>query len=571
MDHKEGDARTFKEDVLNAFKTASPSKYQLSVVEERIVGQWIDRLFTNGDRSVETLSKDADRSGISAENAIDLLWRVIQKGAVRFDATWQVEVVEGWPRRLSAVRSRTDRRHRQPAKQGDERGDFERDRDRILFSSAFRRLAGVTQVVAPTEAHPIHNRLTHSLKVAQIGRGLAETLIKENGGDQKRFNGVGGLDPFVVEAAGLAHDLGHPPFGHVAEQELDWLVAGARSNCVGIDQVSPEPGDSRHLCEGFEGNAQSFRIITQLSSRFIDGIPGLDLTRATLCAVLKYPRLYKDSLGNKRKWGAYDSERTDFDFARQLVPNDSKDLRSLEAFLMDWADDIAYAVHDLEDFFRAGLIPLDRLASSGWERDRFLDAEVCRQEKERKKKAPHDPPITKVRLKDVFEPLMQIVPFHGPYSGAREERAKLRVFTSTLIGKYIDVVKFNVNGENGWGEKSVKIEDRYRDEVETLKGLTWFYVIDSETLAAQRYGQRQVIRELFDIYCNAACSGNPLELRVLPRYFRDRVRKPEDDSDRFVRRVAADVIASMSEVQAIETYQRLTGTSFGSALTRAPQ
>src|SRR6266550_9029962 len=119
----------------------------------------------------------------------------------------------------------------------------QRDRDRLLYSSGFRRLANVTQVVAADHGYVFHNRLTHALKVAQIGRRLAEKF-KFNSDDSALADRLGGLDPDVVEAAGLAHDLGHPPFGHLAEKELDLLVGEAHG--------------------GFEGNPQSFRILTRL-------------------------------------------------------------------------------------------------------------------------------------------------------------------------------------------------------------------------------------------------------------------------------------------------------------------
>ncbi len=146
----------------------------------------------------------------------------------------------------------------------------ERDRDRILYTTALRRLAGVMQVVAPNEGHVVHNRLTHVLEVAQIARRLAERLIRCT--SRKDIKAVGGLSAEIAEAAAFAHDLGHPPFGHVAEEELDALAVQAGSP------------------DGFEGNAQSFRIVTKLATRRVKET-GLDLSRATLAAILKYPWL----------------------------------------------------------------------------------------------------------------------------------------------------------------------------------------------------------------------------------------------------------------------------------------
>ena len=166
-----------------------------------------------------------------------------------------------------ASRSRTERFYPPSDRTDDHRGPFQRDRDRIIYTSAFRRLAWVTQVVSAYEGDPFHNRLTHTLEVAQIGKRLAEKLLDEQ---PEEATAIGGLDPEVVEAAALAHDLGHPPFGHAAERELDRLVR--------------ESGTS----DGFEGNPQSFRVVTKLSVKGRES-PGLNLTRATLDAILKYP------------------------------------------------------------------------------------------------------------------------------------------------------------------------------------------------------------------------------------------------------------------------------------------
>jgi dGTPase len=168
------------------------------------------------------------------------------------------------------------------------------DRDRILYSSALRRLVGITQVVAPIERQVTHSRLTHTLEVAQIARRLAEYLTY-TGADKELADSAGGIDSDVVEAAALAHDIGHPPFSHVAEEVLDAF-------CKTL------------LPEGFNGNAQSFRILTKLAVRS-PNFPGLNLTRATLNAVMKYPCFHGGRFGEKtcqERWGSYLSESDDF-------------------------------------------------------------------------------------------------------------------------------------------------------------------------------------------------------------------------------------------------------------------
>jgi dGTPase len=344
-------------------------------------------------------------------------------------------------------------------KPGDQRKSFQIDRDRILYSSAFRRLAQVTQVVTAQEGHVFHNRLTHSLKVAQVARRLSERLIEQQ---PKIAEKIGGIDPDVVESAALAHDLGHPPFGHTAEEELD------------------ECALHHGLRDGFEGNAQSFRILTRLAIHRIDYY-GLNLTRATLNAVLKYPWLRDIHCQSPkwRKYSVYDLDREAFRFVR---PQEEK-YQTVEASIMDFADDITYSVHDLEDFYLAGLIPLELLATDGDELERFV--------REWLRERPNNPFAQVVqkephRFQNFLNATYNLRGLYRP--GSFEQKAQIKRISSQLIQSYIHSVELSEEyGKRGY----LKYDRAKEEELKFLQRIVWAYVISNPRLATQRYGQKK--------------------------------------------------------------------------------
>jgi dGTPase len=409
----------------------------------------------------------------------------------------------------------------------DNRTNGQRDRDRILYTSAFRRLAGVTQVISAHEGHVFHNRLTHSLEVAQLARRAAEKLLREQ---PRVARSVGGIDPDIAEAAALAHDLGHPPFGHIAEQELDRLLVQ--------DDIK----------DGFNGNAQSFRIVTRLALRR-SFHPGLNLTRATLNGVLKYPWLRCAGGEESEKWGSYESDRQVFEWARQGHPGK---IRSAEAELMDWADDVTYAVHDIEDFYRAGRIPIDRLKNDSGERKRFLDFAGSRYKGRELEWEP---------VRDGFSELVTSIPLSEPYSSSRDLRAALRSVTGVLIARYISAIELREPTRRN--SCPLAFDPVLRAEVWMWKQLTWYYVIDKPSLATQQHGLRGVITCLYEIFRDAARSGN---LNLFPAGFREALGGIDSDWETNCHRIVVDFIAGMSEREAIVMHHRLTGATPGSAL-----
>lgn len=413
-----------------------------------------------------------------------------------------------------------------------------------MYSAAFHRLAYVTQVTASESGHVFHNRLGHSLKVAQVGRRNAERLISiaRNGhlsGEAQKT--VLSLEPDSVEASCLAHDLGHPPFGHIAEQVLDRVAA---------EHVGTE-GD-------FEGNAQSFRIVTWLAQRA--GGPGLDLTRRTLDGLLKYPWRWwrEDPLGKREhKWGYYSSDGDAFRFARHYYPAESPKAlpeRSLEALIMDWADDLTYAVHDVDDFFRAGLIPLHRLADERDDEFKRLAENMKEAELAEPRSWPsYDAEALLTAVRDVASGVAPT----GAYVHTREMRRDMRRLGSELITRYLSA--FTV--ENAPKSRiRVKVDDKIKCEVEALKMLVRLYVIERPGLAVVQRGQQRVIEELFNIYFKAsdadpAKGGNR---RVFPAQLRTTLADGTNDAPSRARLVV-DLISGLTETAAIQLHRRLAG------------
>lgn len=383
-------------------------------------------------------------------------------------------------------------------------------------------------MVSSDEGHVFHNRLTHSLQVAQVGRRIAEKLLRDN----KDLD----LDPDVVEAACLAHDIGHPPFGHIAEKELDGIAT--------------ENG----LKDGFEGNAQSFRIVTRLAMGSTDN--GLNLTRATLNAILKYPWRRGQNPNIRDKWGAYDSDKKLFDWARKLGPD--RLVKSNEAELMDWSDDVTYSVHDVDDFYRAGVIPLDRLVVDSEERGRFYE-EVFER---RKGKLPLD--MDELYLRGAFDALVNQLPIRNPYTPTRADRVRLRRVTSTLIRDFVTTVQV----QPGDGRLCIVFGKKRRAEIFMLKQLTWHYVIKNPALATQQHGQREIIRQLFDAFYKAGTSIPP-NVDLFPVSVREllpALPATTSATQTSLTRAILDFIASLTEEQAIATHHRIHGINPGSSL-----
>jgi len=385
-----------------------------------------------------------------------------------------------------------------------QRSPFGRDRARVLHSASFRRLAGKTQVVAPEQDDTPRTRLTHSLEVAQIARDIGEKL---------------GCEPDLVDLAGLAHDIGHPPFGHNGE--------------VALDTVGLPAG-------GFEANAQNLRLLTRLELKVItpDGrLAGLNLTRASLDAVIKYPWTRPVAGG---KFGLYGDDEQVFRWIRSGVPAGR---RCLEAQVMDWADDVAYSVHDVEDGIGSGRIEVALLHRSE-ER-----AEVASAASAYSDEAVGD-------LESVFADLLALpaiargLAVSGPTAGAA-----LKSVTSELTGRFVTgavaATKTAANGENLFRYSCDLVVPRLlRAEVALLKAVALRYVMADPARRLVQEREQEVLFELVGMMVDRG----PAALDPL---FGLRYEQAGDDAGRL--RVVLDQVSLLTDAQAVTRHSRLAG------------
>ncbi len=399
------------------------------------------------------------------------------------------------------------------------RTSFGRDRARVLHSAALRRLAGKTQVVVAGESDFPRTRLTHSLEVAQIGRELGEVL---------------GCDPDVVEVGCLAHDLGHPPFGHNGEQALD--------------EIS-------QACGGFEGNAQTLRVLTRLEAKTFApaGGPdpgrsvGLNLTRASLDAATKYPWLRTAGPAGSgtysAKYGAYGDDREVFDWLRLGA---TPGRRCLEAQVMDWADDIAYSVHDVEDAVHAGYLQLARLDSAD-DRAEVVTMAVALYAA--------GAPGAGAAEADAALTRLQAEPFWpAAYDGSMRSLAALKDMTSQLIGRFARAAEDATRALCGPEPLAryaadLEIPREARLECAVLKAVAGVYVMNRQGAQAEYARQRDLVGSLAQAVLAAAPGSLGPELEP------DFLAAP-DDAGRL--RVVVDRVAALTDSSAVEMLGRLS-------------
>ena len=397
-----------------------------------------------------------------------------------------------------------------PEEHSSRRSDFARDRARLLHSSALRRLAAKTQVLSPAAGLDFaRNRLTHSLEVAQVGRELASSLD---------------LDPDVVDTACLAHDLGHPPFGHNGERALnEWSLD------IG----------------GFEGNAQTLRVLTRIEPKVFgsDGRSyGLNLTRASLDASCKYPWPESDGVADpsgRSKFGFYADDVAAFDWLRADAP--ARRL-CVEAQVMDLSDDIAYSVHDFEDAVVGGYIDVESLGARV-NHDELVDSMFAWIGGE----LSHD------ELVAAFDRLDNLEVWLDRWDGSRAAQGRLKNLTSQLIGRFLgsavsatraaypaaSLIRFSAN---------VVVPREIQAEIAVLKGIVAANVMSTNARRPLYARQRSILGELAEVlYASGPASLDP--------GFAADWNEASTDVGR--KRAVVDQVASLTDQSASSWHERL--------------
>ncbi len=413
-----------------------------------------------------------------------------------------------------------DRFHVNTTDRASIRSEFQRDRDRLIHSPYLRRLAGITQVAAASDHDYLHTRLTHTLEVTQLSQRLAERVQGEARKLRLDSDEIVELDT-VAECAGLAHDLGHPPFGHAGEHALQKLF--------------PEIG--------FEGNAQTFRILTKLALRDFKS-RGLNLTRATLASVVKYPTVFDPGVF-RAKYNAYASEQEEFTFCTSLHNG-----RSLAAQVMDLADEWAYAVADFADFIQAGLVPgKEQLLSSGdWDavftRLRAIRTKTGREE------------IGQDEAKELANLLSEL----RPYEDSRKWLALKARFVSNTLAKMFDAIEIDLSKVDGT-EDAISNGKEVQKQLDMMEAIVMVTVIGSLEVARIQAGQCKLLEEVAGWLRADISKDQP---RLIPRAWLLNATFG-DTNDEIVR----DYIASLTESDLLRLHRTLSTGGSGSITDRA--
>ncbi|GGO72928.1 anti-phage deoxyguanosine triphosphatase [Bowmanella pacifica] len=413
------------------------------------------------------------------------------------------------------------RQQTQPERQGDHRSPFQRDKARVLHSAAFRRLQAKTQVLGVGMNDFHRTRLTHSLEASQIGHGIAAQLRQK----YPQQSDTLALNDNLIEALCLAHDIGHPPFGHGGETALNFMMR--------------EHG-------GFEGNGQTFRIVTKLEPYSPDA--GMNLCRRTLLGLVKYPslqsvlRLACPDTEQLKDWqpakGLFDDDQSTFEWLLAPLEQQDRDLfcevstyspylaktrfKSFDCSIMELADDIAYSIHDLEDAIVTGIVNQDSFVSEVAEPIRALAIPWLSQAML--------PLADKLFSAQHWERKDAIGALVNGFITAVEIRSTHPAFIQPLLAY------------------NAALPADYHQALEEFKSYVYRRVIQQSEVQRMEYKGQQLVMALFDAFCS-----DPL--RLLPENTRQRWLKGQSQGQ--AQRVIADYISGMTDEFASRLYGQL--------------
>jgi dGTPase len=414
------------------------------------------------------------------------------------------------------------------SRKNEKRNEFQRDYGRLIHSPAFRRLHGKSQVFGAGSGDYYRNRLTHTLEVAQIAR-IISTFLEEEFKDLPKNPGLI-IDPLVVETASLAHDLGHPPFGHKGEHDLNNLLK--------------EKG------EYYEGNAQNFRILMYLENVYPNHF-GLNLTAAVLLGINKYPYRLKDNT----KKGLYDSEWAIISKLRNdwHIPDGC---RTLEAQIMDLSDDIAYSTHDIEDGIKAGKIRRDSVFINSIIGE--LIKEVCNS-KDNYLWDGLDAPEIEKNISELLSGYLDVWEEKVKNSNEVIGRQELKAHYVNEFANSVGIIKENEGSEKEWYKvtftKNGKEDISLLRLMIILKKLVWVTLVKDIRVQRLQMRGENIINGLWNIF-----KDKDKGEKILPKGWIERFENDNDwEWDRFI----ADYISGMTDNYAEKLYGELYGSRAG--------
>ena len=407
-----------------------------------------------------------------------------------------------------------DTHRREDERKSDYRTVFEQDRDRIIHTASFRRLQAKTQVFLSGEYDFYRTRLTHSLEVAQIGRAICSYLQRKS----PFFSDTFYIDSHLVEAICLSHDLGHPPFGHAGERTLHTVMK---------------------KFGGFEGNAQTLRLLAETVYSDKVSRKGMNPSRAFMDGVLKYKTLYGE-LNDPKNHFIYNEQKQFLDFVfegsdimKEIQAGKTRDnFRSIECQIMDWSDDVAYSLNDVADGIHSGFITQQKIER--WAETQDLDQDL------------------QTSLKRLFDAMKE----------GRVERS-----LSSKIGKYIESCSVAeaanfMSGKTSRYRFDLVIDENARKESKMFKKLSLDLVFLSPQLHQLEKKGDYLLKRIFDTFADNYLEKEKFELNLLPKYVEQNFLAASETQHRA--RLLCDYIAGMTDGFAIRTYKRLFDPEFGS-------